>query len=102
MRLEDWGLIEYESAVAKQFLYVEEVSAGAEECIVMCTHPPVVTLGRGSQPEDIVGWKGSVVESSRGGRATYHGPSQIVIGNPQADRAGLQGVHGGGHKFASG
>ncbi len=79
MRVEDWGLIEYEPTVAKQLLYVEEVNAGAEECLVMCTHPPVVTLGRGSQPDDIAGWKGSLVESSRGGRATYHGPSQVVI-----------------------
>ncbi len=79
MRVEDWGLIDYESAVAKQLLYVEEVSAGAEECIVLCTHPPVVTMGRGSQAADLTGWTGPVVESSRGGRATYHGPSQAIL-----------------------
>lgn len=79
MKVEDWGLIDYESAVAKQLLFVEEVSAGAEECVVLCTHPPVVTLGRGSQAADLTDWAGLVVESSRGGRATYHGPSQVVL-----------------------
>ena len=69
----------YESSVAKQTQYVDRVSDGAEECIVMCTHPPVVTLGRAASAEDMQGWAGSTVESSRGGRATYHGPSQIVI-----------------------
>jgi lipoate-protein ligase B len=47
--------------------------------LVLCTHPPVVTLGRGSRPEDLEGWSGSTLETSRGGRATYHGPSQVVI-----------------------
>lgn len=45
----------------------------------MCTHPPVVTLGRAARAEDMLGWTGSTVESSRGGRATYHGPSQIIV-----------------------
>src|SRR5207248_1756693 len=48
--------------------------------LVICTHPPVVTLGRGTKiNEDLTGWSGSTVETSRGGRATYHGPNQIVI-----------------------
>ncbi len=79
MRLENWGLIDYESSVAKQTEYVDRVSEGAEECLVICTHPPVVTLGRAASSEDMLGWTGATVESSRGGRATYHGPSQIVI-----------------------
>lgn len=79
MKIEDWGLIEYQSAVERQLAAVEAVSGGAEELIVLCNHPPVVTLGRGSTPEDLIGWRGATVETSRGGRATYHGPSQIVI-----------------------
>lgn len=79
MRCEDWGLIDYETSVLKQLEYVEAVSEGAEECIVFCTHPPVVTLGRGSVPEDLTGWDGDTYESTRGGRATYHGPNQLVI-----------------------
>jgi lipoyl(octanoyl) transferase len=45
---------------------------------VWCSHPPVVTLGRGTQEGDLTDWTGDVVEVQRGGRATYHGPSQIV------------------------
>lgn len=79
MRIEDWGLIEYQPSVERQLQTVDEVAEGGEERIVICTHPPVVTLGRATPKEDLIGWTGSTVESSRGGRATYHGPNQIVI-----------------------
>jgi lipoate-protein ligase B len=79
MRSEDWGLIDYESSTAKQYECVERVGDGAEDCVVLCSHPPVVTLGRGAVPEDLQGWAGTTIETSRGGRATYHGPNQVVI-----------------------
>lgn len=78
--LEDWGKIDYEPAAERQLALVSEVAAGSrEDTIVFCTHPPVVTLGRSSAPEDVQGWKGPVVEVSRGGKATYHGPNQLVV-----------------------
>lgn len=79
MKFEDWGLVEYAEACERQLRLVEEVSAGGEERLIFCTHPPVVTKGRATTAEDMTGWKGSTIESSRGGRATYHGPSQVVI-----------------------
>lgn len=79
MRVEDWGLIEYGLSSARQLERVDEIAEGADERLVICTHPPVVTLGRASTPEDIQSWAGATIESSRGGRATYHGPSQIVV-----------------------
>lgn len=76
----DWGEIEYRLATERQLDLVEKVARGdSPDTIVFCTHPPVVTLGRSSKPEDLKGWAGDVVESSRGGRATYHGPEQLVI-----------------------
>jgi lipoate-protein ligase B len=78
MRIEDWGSIEYELASRRQLLAVESVGTGAESILVFCEHPSVVTLGRGVKPGDVFGWAGSTVETSRGGRATYHGPGQIV------------------------
>lgn len=47
--------------------------------LLFCTHPAVVTLGRKTTPEDLTGWSGPIYEIARGGRATYHGPSQLVL-----------------------
>lgn len=80
MQFEDWGLIDYETALEKQLQYVNEVVEGRrQETLVFCTHPPVVTLGRSTRPGDVFAFEGPVVEINRGGRATYHGPSQLVI-----------------------
>jgi lipoyl(octanoyl) transferase len=78
---EDWGLIDYESALQKQLEYVDQVAADDNHpgFLVFCTHPAVVTTGRQTKPEDIFAWQGPVVEISRGGQATYHGPSQVVV-----------------------
>jgi lipoyl(octanoyl) transferase len=79
MKYVDWGMIGYQEALNKQLELVHLVSEGdEEEQVVYCTHPPVVTLGRGTLEGDLTGWKGDVVEVQRGGRATYHGPSQLV------------------------
>lgn len=80
MILEEWGLIDYESSVLKQQSLAQEVAEGGDDRLVFCTHPAVVTLGRGTVvSEDITGWTGPTIETSRGGRATYHGPNQLVI-----------------------
>jgi lipoyl(octanoyl) transferase len=80
MKVIDWGLIDYTEALKKQETLLEEIhlqkSLGA---LIFCSHPAVVTLGRKTQKEDVFAWKGPVIEISRGGRATYHGPSQLVI-----------------------
>lgn len=77
---EDWGLINYDDALAQQADLVEKVhSENLPGYLIFCTHPPVVTLGRATKPGDVFGWPGPVMEVSRGGRATYHGPSQLVI-----------------------
>ncbi|MCB0376915.1 MAG: lipoyl(octanoyl) transferase LipB [Bdellovibrionales bacterium] len=78
--IEDWGLISYQEAFEKQKQYVEEVLNGDRaDTLVFCHHPPVVTLGRGTKPEDVFAWQGETVEVNRGGRATYHGPNQVVM-----------------------
>lgn len=80
MKFENWGLIEYQEALNKQMALVESVETHeTEETIVFCTHTPVVTTGRGTKAGDVFGWQGSTIEVSRGGRATYHGPSQLVV-----------------------
>ncbi len=81
MIFEDWGLIDYEMALSKQLAAVEIVIADADHpgFLIFCTHPAVVTTGRQTKPDDIFAWKGPIIEVSRGGRATYHGPSQVVV-----------------------
>ncbi|HMN69988.1 MAG TPA: octanoyltransferase, partial [Bdellovibrionales bacterium] len=79
MIFEDWGVVEYEASSQRQLEYIERVAETGDERLVFVTHPPVVTLGRAtSREEDLIGWSGSLIETSRGGRATYHGPNQIV------------------------
>jgi lipoyl(octanoyl) transferase len=80
MEFQDLGLIDYQKALALQEDLVEQRAKNIiSDQILFCTHPPVVTLGRSTQPGDITGWRGDVFEVRRGGRATYHGPSQLVI-----------------------
>ncbi len=80
LSFEDWELIEYETAMNRQFELLEKVQAEKlAGYLIFCTHPPVVTLGRSTKPGDVFGWQGKVVEVARGGRATYHGPSQLLI-----------------------
>lgn len=80
IEVQDWGLIAYEAAMEKQLETLEEVakrdSAGV---LVFCSHPHVVTTGRATKEGDVDGFQGPVIEVSRGGRATYHGPSQLVV-----------------------
>lgn len=79
LNVEDWGLIAYKEALSRQEEYVDQVARELRrETLVYCSHPPVVTLGRGTKEGDVFGWTGETFEVTRGGRATYHGPSQIV------------------------
>ena len=82
LKFDDWGMIDYQQALEKQLEKVNEVSESQSEdfgFLIFCTHPAVVTLGRKTQSGDVFGWKGPIIEISRGGRATYHGPSQLVV-----------------------
>lgn len=80
MQIQDWGLIDYSEANKRQLELVEQVHVeNLTGVIVFCSHPEVVTLGRSTEEGDVFAWDGPVAEISRGGRATYHGPSQLVI-----------------------
>ena len=80
MKVLDLKEIDYRKALAYQEQLVEEVFEDPQKSfLLLCTHPRVLTKGRGSSSKDIVGWRGDVVETSRGGRVTYHGPEQLVV-----------------------
>lgn len=80
MKIEDWGIIDYEIGLQKQMELLEKVIKGsADDTIVFCSHYPVVTLGKNAEDQDVCGWNGKTIKVTRGGRATYHGPSQMVV-----------------------
>ena len=80
MKFTDWGLVPYKNAMEMQIDLIEKIAKDQEEeQIIFCKHPSVVTLGRATEAGDLMGWQGDVVETQRGGRATYHGPEQLVI-----------------------
>jgi lipoyl(octanoyl) transferase len=58
------------------------VSQGAiPDTVVLLEHPPVITLGRRTDGEEVhvpADADVEVVETDRGGKSTYHGPGQLV------------------------
>lgn len=73
--------VSYADATRQQEEWVEK----REERIILCQHPPTITLGTSSTPEDLsfpkLYYKRmglDIVETTRGGQATYHGPGQLV------------------------
>jgi lipoyl(octanoyl) transferase len=73
------GRVDYEAARALQHDLVERRARGdIPDTLLLCEHPPVVTLGRGTDPADVLDRRFPIVEVERGGEATYHGPGQVV------------------------
>jgi lipoyl(octanoyl) transferase len=85
--VEYWGQVGYRRAWDRQTELGRCVADGrAPDTLVVVTHPPTITLGRNAPESDILfdaatlAARGiEVVRSDRGGRATYHGPGQIVM-----------------------
>jgi lipoyl(octanoyl) transferase len=76
------GLTPYLEAWDLQRSLVAAVSQGAiPDTIVLLEHPPVVTLGRRTDEQEVhvpENAEVEVVETDRGGKSTYHGPGQLV------------------------
>lgn len=80
MKVELLGRISYQAALRIQTALVEEILNGrGEETLLLLEHDPVYTIGRtrdqSSLRQDL---PHPVVETNRGGQATYHGPGQLV------------------------
>ncbi len=84
--VEDWGLIDYAQAYQRQKTLVNRVIEGEAQRLIFCEHPPVLTLGRMTKPENIL-WpqediaaRGvSTVPIDRGGDVTLHAPGQLIV-----------------------
>ena len=80
------GRVDYPAAWSwQQELYLSRLDGEVGDCLMLLEHPPTYTLGRRGNKDDLVygdcerAARGiSLYEVDRGGRATYHGPGQLV------------------------
>ena len=99
---QDWGLVEYNEAWAKQeslfSASIEKKMQGlpTDNYLVFCEHPHVYTLGKSGDEQNMLlnmiqlhAKNATFVHSNRGGDITYHGPGQVV-GYPIFDLANFE------------
>lgn len=80
MELRDLGVMEYGECLRLQHALRDARQRGeGVDTILMVEHPPVATLGRRGTPEEIFDATLPVHVVERGGKATYHGPGQLVL-----------------------
>jgi lipoate-protein ligase B len=76
------GLTPYREAWDLQRSLAAAVSQGAiPDTVLLVEHPPVVTLGRRAEAQELhipEGTPVEIVETDRGGKSTFHGPGQLV------------------------
>jgi lipoate-protein ligase B len=98
LRVRRLGLVPYDDAYRVQKETERAVREGrAPDTLLLVEHPHVVTLGRRADSSALVATRAlleargvRVVETDRGGKATYHGPGQVVgypVINLRAERA---------------
>jgi lipoyl(octanoyl) transferase len=76
------GTVPYLEAWDLQRSLAGALSQGAiPETVIFLEHPPVVTLGRRTDAQELHipdGADVEIVKTDRGGKSTYHGPGQLV------------------------
>ncbi|HZA41933.1 MAG TPA: lipoyl(octanoyl) transferase LipB [Actinomycetota bacterium] len=80
------GRVDYEAAWELQRnLFDARLKGACGDLVLLLEHPPTYTLGRRAEKSDVVYDEAqrtergiSLYEVDRGGRATYHGPGQLV------------------------
>lgn len=80
------GRVEYPAAWSWQReLFLSRLEGDVDDTLMLLEHPPTYTLGRRAAEADLVYDRPqrmtrgiSLYEVDRGGRATYHGPGQLV------------------------
>ena len=86
LHITDLGCRDFPAVRELQRRLLEDVRRGARpEALLLCSHPPVVTAGRSTTPEELAAARValaaagiSLYDCERGGRLTFHGPGQIV------------------------
>ena len=80
------GRVDYPAAWSWQReLFLSRLEGDVDDTLMLLEHPPTYTLGRRAAEDDLVYDRPqrvargiSLFEVDRGGRATYHGPGQLV------------------------
>jgi lipoyl(octanoyl) transferase len=76
------GLVPYREALELQRSVADAVAQGElPDTVLLLEHPPVITLGRRTEPGELhvpEGAQVEICETDRGGKSTYHGPGQLV------------------------
>lgn len=96
----DLGLVEYtqtwdyQTELFQSILAVKKANrdlpdaeqAPTDNYILLCEHPPVITLGKSGDPKNLLGSPeqlasrgATYVHTNRGGDITFHGPGQLVV-----------------------
>jgi lipoyl(octanoyl) transferase len=74
------GRVEFRRVLADQLAIRERVWAGEPGVVLLCEHPPVITLGRSASVANVLAAGDIPVERiERGGEVTYHGPGQLMV-----------------------
>jgi len=74
------GRADYRRVLADQLAARERVWAGEPGVVLLCEHPPVITLGRSASTANILDAGDVPIERiERGGQVTYHGPGQLMV-----------------------
>ena len=73
------GTADYRATADAMRHFTEARSSDTGDEIWLCEHSPVFTQGIAGRPEHVLDAGGiEVVQTSRGGQVTYHGPGQVV------------------------
>lgn len=80
VQLRDLGVMEYGECLRLQYALRDQRQRGeGEDVLLLVEHPPVATLGRRGSPSEVFDPTLPVHVIERGGKATYHGPGQLVL-----------------------
>jgi len=82
----DLGRVSFKQAFLFQLkIHNQVVSADKPDTLILCEHPPTITLSRNSNVDNIINYElikkrnfDFVIGLNRGGEVTYHGPGQLV------------------------
>ena len=81
------GVVPYSQALEMQRSLLEKRKAGVvHDTVLLLEHPSVFTLGRRTASDHVLAdaetlrsIRTELIETDRGGEATYHGPGQLVV-----------------------